>query len=167
MDVALPFVSRLCVGQVRLRDFVHPYANTRDQPDPAQVRHEPVTLRLPLPSHLGHAPAGCGTETVPFPPQTRHETMYDREIARLPVPAHCAHVSGAWSFCGWLIFHPPASNSDNWNRSCSPATPDRLYPLTSTSICSLTHANHRNCGRAAQCESYYMPPDIAPGLLSS
>ncbi|HLL15779.1 MAG TPA: hypothetical protein VK388_11985 [Pyrinomonadaceae bacterium] len=51
--------------------------------------------RLPLPTHWGHAPAGCGTETAPFPPQTRHETMYDSEIALLPVPAHHAHVSGA------------------------------------------------------------------------
>jgi hypothetical protein len=68
---------------------------TCDQPVPAQVRHNSVAPRRPLPSHLWHACAGCVTETLPFPPHTRHEITRLAEVAERPVPAHHAHVSGA------------------------------------------------------------------------
>jgi hypothetical protein len=66
----------------------------RAHPAPAQARHLLVSPRLPLPPHWGHGPDGCATETVPLPPQTRHEMMYASETARVPVPEHHAHVSG-------------------------------------------------------------------------
>jgi len=29
-------------------------------------------------------------------------------MARVPLPAHQAHVSGVWLLCGWLIFYRPS-----------------------------------------------------------
>jgi hypothetical protein len=68
---------------------------TADQPVPTQVRQKSVALRRPAPSHLGHCCAGCVTETLPFPPHTRHEMTRLAEVAERPVPAHQAHRSGA------------------------------------------------------------------------